>query len=212
METLYNHIRKIAESLRIGGKYKLHGIRVYFNAPPNAKERPDGANFFWTKYAFLFEDSKGDYYTYVTELDPWGTTKRDGGEDVLYADSNWGIDKSRIVTIKPKEVEQEFRKFLSPEVKLYPSDQQAIYVNENKRDSKNSYGEKEMKKIFDNAFYLASTKDGKLKNPFGSKSSDPEGDVEQGDLGQAPKEKAPTKEKAPAKEKAKPSEEELFND
>lgn len=155
-------------------KYKLHEIRISFEAPPLRDLNPKSltveknkefeANFQWIKYAVLFTDSDMNWYSYITPLYPWGT-KQKGGQEIFPSDSVGNIEKAGEIDVSVEDIQKEFSEVLTkPE--LEPRTQ-VSYINAHKHDQK-KYSSEQFKLTFiDSGRYIVLTKDRKFMDPFG---------------------------------------------
>jgi hypothetical protein len=159
-------------------KYKIHDIRISFDAPPLdsaesltvEKKKKFEANFQWLKFAIFFSDKKMNWYEYLTPLYPWGK-KVDGGQELFAADDLGHVNENDEVAIPIESVESEFAKYLSkPE--LFPKipGVPIFYINANKGDKKEGHkysAQDFMMSFVKSGRYVLLTKDRRFVDPMG---------------------------------------------
>lgn len=182
MVTTYSIIRKF-NRIVAAEKLALHAVKIAFIAPPKTssetydikKQKAFEANFQWTKYSLLVSNTnKTEWYTYIVDLEPWGT-KRKGTEEVIAADHSGALLKGAPINVDPKEIEDNFPKLLK-DINLDPDlpESMVTYINGHEKDKGKKYTPIEFSENFENSktekgthFYILISKSNELKTPFG---------------------------------------------
>jgi hypothetical protein len=185
MYTLHGFLRDFVGNITAAEKEKLdlHEVKISFVAPPkNVSETLDiknkkefEANFQWNRYSVLLSDkSKTKWYTYLTELNPWGT-KEPGTQEIVASDHKGTQLKGEPIDISVKDVEFMFPALLKvPELDPDLPESMVTYINGHEKDKGQKYSPTEFAQDFENAksadgsnFYILISKTNDLKTPFG---------------------------------------------
>jgi len=176
MKSVAETIKNFADFLKFAAeeKYKLHGVRIYFSAPPKTSTETvtlDKGNFQWVYYQILFTDPKMNRYIYQITLQPWGETGKHGVVDISKANATWKVDQGEIdldseAIKKIFETTEPFKALLKgPD--LFPKVGALSYVNTHVSEKGKSYLPEQFKKQFDDEFYALVSKTKELVTPFG---------------------------------------------
>ena len=181
METLYDHIRKIARTLVVGAeKYLIKGVKIWFDAPEKPSESnkpanpsPTTDNFFkWTNYRALFSNAdETEFYVYETKLNIDG--KGQSPAIVYDSTADFNLDRKNMgsVALTVKEAERALSQyFRGPNLFPKIGKTDLLYYNINLNDKEGKYSPDEFKSKYNDPFYgVQMPGNNKLKNPVTNK-------------------------------------------